>query len=303
MQMVNQSSRTALVTGCSSGIGQQAALRLHRAGLVVYATARRPEALTGLAEAGMRVLALDVTDDASMVAAVEAIAASRGQVDVLVNCAGFELAGAVEEIPPAEVRRQFDTNVFGLARLTQLVVPGMRAQRYGRIINISSVFGRFAVPGGAYYAASKHAVDAFSEALRRELAGFGVRVVLVEPTAARTRLNANAVWAGDGGDGPYAGFREDLARWHAQTYAGPPHNIAGRLAVSADDVARVITRAATRRRPRARYPVGILARGLFLLRRWLPAAAFDAFVRGQFPFPDPHDDPGPSPDRKEHAPG
>jgi NAD(P)-dependent dehydrogenase (short-subunit alcohol dehydrogenase family) len=289
--MADQSSRTALVTGCSSGIGRQAALQLRQAGLVVYATARRPEALTGLAENGIHVLALDVTDEASMIAAVEAIAASRGQVDVLVNNAGFELAGAVEEIPPAEVRRQFDTNVFGLARLTQLVVPGMRAQRYGRIINISSVFGRFAVPGGAYYAASKHAVAAFSEALRRELAGFGIRVVLVEPTAARTRLNANTVWAGDDADGPYAGFREDLARWHARTYAGPPHNIAGRLAVSADQVARVITRAATSRRPRPRYPVGVLARGLFLLRRWLPPAAFDAFVRSQFPFPHPQTDP------------
>ena len=289
--MVNQISRTALVTGCSSGIGRETALQLHRAGLVVYATARRPEILAGLAERGLEVLALDVTDEASMVAAVEEIAARRGQVDVLVNCAGFELAGPVEEIPMAEVRRQFDTNVFGLARLTQLVVPGMRAQRYGRIVNISSVFGRFAVPGGAYYAASKHAVDAFSEALRLELVGFGVQVVLVEPTAARTRLNANTIWAGGGGDGPYAGFRKDLERWHAETYAGPPHNIAGRLAVSADDVARVITRAATSRRPRARYPVGVLARGLFLLRRWLPPAAFDAFVRSQFPFPDPRKDP------------
>jgi NAD(P)-dependent dehydrogenase (short-subunit alcohol dehydrogenase family) len=294
MHMVNQSSRTALVTGCSSGIGRQTALQLHRAGLVVYATARQPGTLTGLAEKGIHVLALDVTDEASMVAAVETIAASRGQVDVLVNCAGFELAGTVEETPAAEARRLFDTNVFGLARLTQLVVPGMRAQRYGRIINISSVFGRFAVPGGAYYAASKHAVAAFSEALRRELAGFGVRVVLVEPTAARTRLNASTVWAADGAGGPYARFHEDLARWHAQTYAGPPHNIAGRLAVSADHVARVITRAAVSRRPRARYPVGVLARGLFLLRRWLPPAAFDAFVRTQFPFPDPQQNPDPS---------
>jgi NAD(P)-dependent dehydrogenase (short-subunit alcohol dehydrogenase family) len=292
--MVNHSSRTALVTGCSSGIGRQAALRLHRAGLVVYGTARRPGTLTGLAENGIHVLALDVTDEASMVAAVETIAARRGQVDVLVNCAGFELAGTVEETPPAQARRLFDTNVFGLTQLTQLVVPGMRAQRYGRIVNISSVFGRFAVPGGAGYAASKHAVAGFSEALRLELAGFGVRVVLVEPTAARTRLNASTVWAADGAGGPYAGFHEDLARWHAQTHAGPPHNIAGRLAVSADHVARVITRAVTSRRPRARYPVGVLARGLFLLRRWLPAAAFDAFVRTQFPFPDPQQDPDPS---------
>src|SRR5258708_18048502 len=131
-----------------------------------------------------------------MVPAVETVAASRGQVDVLVNCAGFELAGPVEETPAAQVRRQFDTNVFGLARLTQLVVPGMRAQRYGRIVNISSVFGRFAVPGGAYYAASKHAVAAFSEALRREPAGLRAPGLLVEPAAApappdpRTRLAA-----------------------------------------------------------------------------------------------------------------
>jgi NAD(P)-dependent dehydrogenase (short-subunit alcohol dehydrogenase family) len=301
MHMVNQGSRTALVTGCSSGIGRQTALQLHRAGLVVYATARRPGTLTGLAEKGIHVLALDVTDEASMVAAVETIAASRGQVDVLVNCAGFELAGTVEETPAAEARRLFDTNVFGLARLTQLVVPGMRAQRYGRIVNISSVFGRFAVPGGAYYAASKHAVAAFSEALRLELAGFGVRVVLVEPTAARTRLNASTVWAADGAGGPYARFHEDLARWHAQTYAGPPHNIAGRLAVSADHVARVITRATVSRRPRARYPVGVLARGLFLLRRWLPPAAFDAFVRSQFPFPHPQADHDPARPRGARA--
>jgi len=299
--VVDQRSRTALVTGCSSGIGRQAALQLRQAGLVVYATARRPEALTGLAENGIHVLALDVTDEASMVAAVEAIAASHGQVDVLVNNAGFELAGAVEETPAAEVRRLFDTNVFGLARLTQLIVPGMRAQRYGRIVNISSVFGRFAVPGGAYYAASKHAVAAFSEALRLELAGFGVRVVLVEPTAARTRLNASTVWAADGAGGPYARFHEDLARWHAQTYAGPPHNIAGRLAVSADHVARVITRATVSRRPRARYPVGVLARGLFLLRRWLPPAAFDAFVRTQFPFPHPQADHDPARPRGARA--
>src|SRR5260370_3319026 len=125
--MVNHSSRTALVTGCSSGIGRQAALRLHQAGLVVYATARRPGTLTGLAEKGIHVLALDVTDEASMAAAVETIAASRGQVDVLVNCAGFELAGTVEETPAAEARRRFETNLLALARLTQLVVPALRS--------------------------------------------------------------------------------------------------------------------------------------------------------------------------------
>jgi NAD(P)-dependent dehydrogenase (short-subunit alcohol dehydrogenase family) len=283
--MPGTASRTALVTGCSSGIGRATALHLHRAGLVVYATARQPDTLADLTDAGIHTLALDVTDDASMVAAVERIATRDGQVDVLVNNAGFELVGTVEEIPVSEVRREFDTNVFGLARLTQLVLPGMRAQRYGRIVNVSSIFGRFAVPGWAYYAATKHALEAFSEALRLELAGFGIRVVQVEPFAARTQLATNAVWPGARADGPYAEFHQEMARYRAKTWAGPPYNLAGRLAVSTDDVARAITRAATSRRPHARYPVGVMAHGLFLLRRWLPARGFDAFVRRQFPVP------------------
>jgi NAD(P)-dependent dehydrogenase (short-subunit alcohol dehydrogenase family) len=276
-----------LITGCSSGIGHEAALRLHDVGFDVYATARRLESLADLAAAGISTLRLDVTDEESMAAAVGQVTAEHGAVAILVNNAGFELAGVVEELPLSEVRRQFETNLFGLARLTQLVIPGMRESGGGRIINISSIFGRFAVPGIAYYAASKHAVTAFSDALRLELAAFGIRVVLIEPTAARTRLNANTVWAGNGASGPYRDFRRDLDDWNARVYAGPPHNIAGRLSVSAADVAATITRAATSRRPRARYPVGILARGLFLLRRWLPTAAFDTFVRAQFPVPRP----------------
>jgi NAD(P)-dependent dehydrogenase (short-subunit alcohol dehydrogenase family) len=275
----------ALVTGCSSGIGHATARRLHEAGFAVYATARRPESLAGLAAAGITTARLDVTDEESMAALTSQITAEHGAVGVLVNNAGFELAGPVEEVPLAEVRRQFDTNLFGLARLTQLAIPGMRQAGGGTIINLSSVFGRFAVPGNAYYAASKHAVAALTDALRLELASFGIRVVLVEPTAARTSLNTNTLWAAGSPGGPYAEFRQELAAWHARTYAGPPHNIAGRLAVTPDQVAAVITKAATSRHPRARYPVGILARGLFALRRWLPTAAFDAFVRTQFPAP------------------
>lgn len=178
----------ALITGCSSGIGRATALRMHAAGYDVYATSRQVADLADLAAAGIRTLRLDVTDEESMVAVIGRITAERGAVSVLVNNAGFELAGPVEEIPLAQARRQFDTNVFGPARLTQLVVPGMRAAGSGTIVNVSSIFGRFAVPGNAYYAASKHAV-------------------------------------------------------------------------------------------------GILAHGLFSLRRWLPARAFDAFVRTQFPVP------------------
>jgi NAD(P)-dependent dehydrogenase (short-subunit alcohol dehydrogenase family) len=285
--MPAKSPRAALITGCSTGIGHATALRLHAAGFAVYATARRPELLADLAAAGISTLRLDVTDDESMRAVVSHITRKHGAVRILVNNAGFELAGPVEEVPPAEARRQFDTNVFGLARLTQLVIPGMREIGGGRIINLSSVFGRFAVPGNAYYAATKHAVAGFTDSLRRELAAFGIRVVLIEPTAARTSLNANTTWTPDGPGGPYAEFRRQLADWHERTYNGPPQNVAGRLAVTPGQVAAAITKAATSRRPRGRYPVGILARSLFALRRWLPTPAFDAFIRTQFPAPRP----------------
>jgi len=284
-QAATARSAAALITGCSSGIGHAAALRLSSAGFDVYASARRPEALEDLTAAGITTVRLDVTDERSMRDVIARITAEHGALGILVNNAGFELAGPVEEVPLAEAHRLFDTNVFGLARLTQLAIPCMREAGGGRIINLSSVFGRFAVPGNAYYAASKHAVDAISESLRLELAPFGIQVILIEPTATRTRLNANTSWPAGDTAGPYSNFRRSLEDWRARTYAGPPHNIAGRFAVSADQVAAVITRAATSRHPHAHYPVGTLARGLFLLRRWLPGPAFDAFVRTQFPAP------------------
>jgi NAD(P)-dependent dehydrogenase (short-subunit alcohol dehydrogenase family) len=280
----NSTSRAALVTGCSSGIGRATALRLHRTGLAVYATARRVEALAELAEQGIQPLRMDVTDEASMVAAVNRVDTDHGAVRVLVNNAGHELVGPFEEVSMADVRRQFETNVFGLIRLTQLVLPGMREYGEGRIVNLSSIFGRFAVPAGAFYDATKHAVAALSDALRLELAPFGIRVIQIEPTAARTDLNSNAVWAGST-NGPYAELHRRLDTWATDVWGPHPRTIAGRFTVSADDVARAIERAITTRRPRARYPVGVLAHGLFLLRRWLPDPAFDAFVRSQFPTP------------------
>jgi len=283
--MTKQISRVAVVTGCSSGIGHATALHLHRAGLVVYATARKPDRIADLAAEGIHVMALDVTDEASMAAAVEKVFAEQDGIDVLVNNAGYKLLGPVEEVPPEEARRQFDTNLFGLARMTQLVLPGMRERGYGRIVNLSSVYGRFAVPGGAYPAATKHALAGFSEALRLEVARFGIRVVQIEPAATRSKLEANAVQAGGPADGPYAQFNKDVARWHAEAVSGPPYNLAGRFAPTPDAVARVITRAVTSRRPRARYPVGILAHMLFVMRRTMPDRAWDAFVRRLWPMP------------------
>src|SRR4051812_20381784 len=222
---------TVLITGCSSGIGHATAERLAAAGWTVYATARKPEALADLEGRGCRTLALDVTDEASMQAAVAAVEAEHGAVGALVNNAGYSQSGAIETVPMEKVRAQFETNVFGLVRLCQLVLPGMRRQRWGRIVNLSSMGGKLVFPGGGYYHATKYAVEALSDALRFEVAGFGVRVVVVEPGAIRTQFAqaATAALAGatrDDGEGEgagdtaeaYASFNADVARATTQAY-------------------------------------------------------------------------------------
>ncbi|SOD64496.1 Short-chain dehydrogenase [Streptomyces zhaozhouensis] len=282
----------ALVTGCSSGIGRATALALHRAGHRVYATARRPGTLAALAEKGPRPLALDVTDESSMAAAVDEVESAHGAVTTLVNCAGYGLTGPAEEASLDAVREQFETNVFGAARLTQLTLPAMRARGRGTVVNISSIFGRYAVPGGAYYHASKHALEAFSDALRLEVAPFGVRVALIEPGPVRTRFGERFV-AGfrDEAEGtvpegdPYGEFRRRGAAYYERIFRGEGRSLAGAFVVEPEDVARAVVRAADARRPRARYRVGLLARTTIQLRRVLPDRAFDAFVRRQFPVP------------------
>lgn len=283
--MPSRSPAVALVTGCSSGIGHATALHLHRAGMVVYATARDPEKLADLADRGLRTLALDVTDEHSMAAAVEHITEQHGGVDVLVNNAGYKVLGPVEEVSGYDMRRQFETNVFGWIRLTQLVLPGMRERGYGRIVNLGSIYSRFAVPGGSYPAATKHAIAAFSDALRLEVEPFGIGVILLEPAAVRTKLEAKAVLSGDVENGPYAQLNRDVLAWHAKAVSGPPYNFAGRFALEPDDVARAVVGAVTSRRPRGRYPVGFLVRLLFLFRRWMNPRAFDVLVKVFFPTP------------------
>ena len=167
---------TVLITGCSSGIGHATAERLAAAGWTVYATARKPETLAELEARGCRTLALDVTDEASMEAAVAAVEGEHGSVGALVNNAGYSQSGAIETVPMEKVRAQFETNVFGLVRMCQLVLPAMRAAGRGRIVNVSSMGGKLVFPGGGAYHASKHAVEALSDALRFEVRAFGVRV-------------------------------------------------------------------------------------------------------------------------------
>src|SRR5213595_1378549 len=214
-------SRAVLITGCSTGIGRATAEHLAARGWTVYATARRPEAIRELGSRGCQTLALDVCDEASMHAAVETIERAEGAVGVLVNNAGYGQEGAFEEVPMAEVRRQFETNVFGLARLTQLVLPGMRRQGWGRVINVSSMGGRLTFPGGGYYHATKHAVEAISDALRFEVRPFGIDVVVIEPGAIRTAFEETSLGTmSPNGDSPYGELNEVVTKRVQATYRG-----------------------------------------------------------------------------------
>jgi NAD(P)-dependent dehydrogenase (short-subunit alcohol dehydrogenase family) len=279
-------SKAVLVTGCSTGIGRATAVHLAEKGWTVYATARRPDSIADLREKGCRTLALDVTDEASMQAAVGTVTSETGAVGVLINNAGYGLEGAAEVTPMDEIRRQFETNVFGLFRLCQLVLPGMREQRWGRIVNISSVGGKMTLPGGAYYHASKHAVEAFSDALRFETAGFGVRVIVVEPGLIKTEFG-NTVHANVARDdtGPYAAFNEAVAKTVQGAYEGVMARLGG--AVGPEAVAEVIERAISRERPRTRYRITSGARFILTARKLLPDRGYDMFLRTQYPRPKP----------------
>jgi NAD(P)-dependent dehydrogenase (short-subunit alcohol dehydrogenase family) len=283
------SSSVVLITGCSSGIGRAAALHLAATGHTVVATARRVEDLADLAAAGCRIQPLDVTDEGSMRAAVDAVEAAHGRIDVLVNNAGYSQSGAVESVPLAKTRAQFETNVFGPLRLTQLVLPGMRRRGAGRIVNVSSMGGRLVFPGGGVYHASKYAIEALSDALRYELRPFGIGVVLVQPGLIRTRFAATvgvrlaslAVDVPATGDAAavYAAFNDVVARGTAAAYERGPM---ARMAGEPIDVARVIARAIASPRPRARYTVAASATVFLTLRRWLGDAGWDWFLRANF---------------------
>jgi NAD(P)-dependent dehydrogenase (short-subunit alcohol dehydrogenase family) len=251
----------------------------------VYATARRLESIADLEGAGCRLLALDVTDEESMRAAVAAVEEAEGAVGALVNNAGYSQSGAVESVPIEDVRRQFETNVFGLVRMCQLVLPGMRDARRGRIVNISSMGGRLVFPGGGFYHATKYAVEAISDALRFEVRGFGIEVVIVEPGLITTNFGSAAAEAVTDAvqlDGPYAHFNALVAKTTKEVYEkGPLRKFGG----DADSVAKVIEKALAARNPRPRYPVTASARIMLTQRALTPDRVWDAMMRVQFPQP------------------
>src|SRR5215203_295238 len=276
-------SKAVLITGCSSGIGWATAERLARRGWTVYATARKVQAISPLEESGCRLLPLDVTDENSMRRAVEEVERQEGAVGVLVNNAGYSQSGAVEAVPMDKVRGQFETNVFGLVRMCQLVLPGMRRQGYGRIVNLSSMGGKLTFPGAGHYHATKHAVEAISDALRFEVEGFGVKVSVIEPGLIRTGFAHAAIGSMDGSeDGPYAGFDEAVARATTENYERGPIS---RLSGEPEAVAETIERALSARSPRSRYAVTPSAHLFLGLRRLLPDRAWDAVLRTSYPQP------------------
>ncbi len=280
-------SKAVLITGCSTGIGRATAEHLaQRGGWKVYATARRLESIADLEAKGCRILALDVTDEGSMRAAVEEVERAEGAVGVLVNNAGYSQSGAVESVKLEDVRAQFDTNVFGLIRMCQLALPGMRRQGWGRIVNVSSMGGKMTFPGGGIYHATKHAVEALSDALRFEVRGFGVDVVVIEPGLIKTQFGeaaVNSIHSGTDESGSYAEFNAAVASVTAGAYDGPLAKLGG----GPETVARKIEKAITRRKPRTRYPVTPSARMIMGIHTLLPDRAWDAFNASNFPRPKP----------------
>lgn len=268
--LASKGQKTAFVTGASSGIGKAAALALSRAGYKVIGTSRKAQA--GEVRDGIRMIACDVTSDDSVAAAVALAHAELGRIDLLVNNAGYAISGAAEESSIEQVRALFDTNFLGVVRVTNEILPIMRQQCGGRILNIGSVMGLIPGPFGAHYTASKHAIEGYSESLDHEVRPFGIRVAVIEPWATKTSIEANS----PRGDRPVAAYSQTFARYQsafAKAMAGGD---------TADDVAATIVAAAQARKPRLRYPSGKDARQTAFARRFLPRTLFDHTLRKQF---------------------
>lgn len=267
-------NKVALVTGASSGIGESTVLRLKELGYTVYGAARRVDRMQSLARSDIRTLAMDVTDDASMKAGIDKIVAETGRIDVLVNNAGYGSYGAVEDVSIAEARAQFEVNVFGAARLIQLVLPHMRARRSGRIVNITSMGGKIHTPLGAWYHGTKFALEAISDCLRMEVAPFGIDVVVIEPGGIKTE------WAGiaaeklreTSGQGAYAAQAQAMAQ-----------SMVGEASVKRQSppqlIADTIAKAVTARKPKTRYAIGFGAKPMIFMRGILSDRAFDGMMR------------------------
>ncbi|RUQ34601.1 MAG: SDR family NAD(P)-dependent oxidoreductase [Candidatus Competibacteraceae bacterium] len=262
-----------LVTGASSGIGKATARLLRKKGYTVYVAARRIEAMRDLQDLGAIPLRMDITDDAEVAAAVKRITSTHGGVDVLINNAGFGMYGAVEDTSIEDARYQFEVNLFGMARLTQLLLPAMREKQSGKIINISSMGGKVYTPLGAWYHATKHAVEGFSDCLRIELASFGIDVVIIEPGIIATEFGKVMVdpMLQRSGNGAYSRLARAIAD------SAPTVSMS-----SPDAVADAIAKAVETSRPKTRYVAGRFARLLMFIRKYFGDRLYDRIIMSQF---------------------
>lgn len=266
--------KVAIITGASSGMGKSTAINLHQKGYKVYGMARRTEKMSDLKEKGMEVVSLDLTKEESIVQAVNIVLEKEGRIDVLVNNAGYGSYGSVEEVPIEEAKRQFEVNMFGLARITQLVLPTMRKQKSGRIVNISSMGGKMYTPFGAWYHATKYALEGWSDCLRIELKPFGIDVAIVEPGGIQTEWGAIAMENLDkvSGKGPYANMVKKVI-------ASSDKNNANLTPV--DVLGEEIAKAASEKKPKTRYLKGYLAKPLVGIRKWMGDGVFDKLLLSQ----------------------
>lgn len=267
-------NKTALVTGASSGIGAMTAKELAKNGYTVYAVARRVDRMEELKKDGIRPISLDLTNEESMVQCVQQIRKEAGRIDVLVNNAGYGSYGAIEDVPMEEARRQFDVNLFGMARLIQLVTPAMRENHYGKIVNISSMGGKIWTRFGGWYHATKFAVEGFSDCLRMELAPFGIDVIVVELGGIKTDwgiIAANHLKETSKG-GAYESYAKKAAD-------GMIKNYSGNMLTSPEVIARTVRKAVMKKRPRTRYLVGFMAKPMVLTQKLFGDRVYDWIIR------------------------
>jgi NAD(P)-dependent dehydrogenase (short-subunit alcohol dehydrogenase family) len=260
----------ALVTGASSGMGKDFAIRLLSEGYSVYGAARRIERMRDIEAAGGIALAMDVTDDATMVAAVDRIIGEQGRIDVLINNAGYGQMGALEDVPIELARRQMEVNLFGAARLTQLCLPHMRARKFGKIFNISSIGGKIVTPLGGWYHASKFALEGYSDALRIEVRPFGIDVIVIEPGGIESEWAGIAMEEAEqySAKGPYAALMTKMRNSSVWRQKMPPPRI----------ISNLIVQALKARRPRTRYHGGLMAGPMLFFRRHLSDRMFDRLL-------------------------
>ncbi len=266
--------RVALITGASSGIGESAAKLLQNNGFKVYGAARRIENMKPLEEKGISTVALDITKEESILDCVHTILEKEGKIDVLINNAGYGSYGAVEDVSLDEARHQFEVNMFGLARLTQLVLPGMRKHQFGKIVNISSIGGKIYTPFGAWYHATKHALEGWSDCLRNEVKPFGIDVVVVEPGGIKTPWGQIAVdnLKKTSGKGAYSEqaikYADSMAEMYSSNQLTDP-----------EVIGKIILKAVTVKGPKTRYAKGFMAKPTLFIRKWFGDKVYDKMLK------------------------